>query len=70
MQLTSITEYQNCRIHTSRLNSGMWVVSIVAPGAIVQHLRGEFESPTHAILAAKRWVDQGAPADATPGPSV
>ena len=68
MELTSITEYQQCRIHTSRLNSGTWVVSIVAPGSIVQHVPGEFASPTDAILAAKRQIDAGGPV-ASPSPS-
>jgi len=69
MELTSITEYQQCRIHTSRLNSGTWVASIVAPGSIVRHVSGEFESQTQAILAAKRQIDAGGSA-ASPSPSV
>ncbi len=59
MELTSITEYQHCRIHASRLNSGTWVASIVAPGSVVQHVPGEFESQVQAVLAAKRQIDHG-----------
>ena len=66
MEVTSITEYQGRRIHTSRLESGTWVASIVAPGSVVQHVRGEFDSSTQAILAAKRQIDQGGHSAGTP----
>ena len=69
MEVTTIIEYQQCRIHASHLNSGTWVASIVAPGSIVQHVPGEFASPTDAILAAKRQIDAGGPV-ASPSPSV
>ncbi len=58
MQLKTITEYEGCRIHTSQLNSGVWVASIVAPGSKVHHVQGEFELNVHAILAAKRYIDK------------
>ncbi len=55
--VTSITEYQGCRIHTSQLQSGVWVASIVAPGSIVHHVRDEFESFEQAIASAKAYID-------------
>jgi hypothetical protein len=58
MELTSITEYQDRRIHTSRLESGTWVASIVAPGGIVQHVPGEFVSHEQAVEAAQRHIGQ------------
>ena len=67
MELTSITEYQGRRIHTSRLESGAWVASIVAPGGIVQHVHGEFAAPEHALAAARQQIDQQGD---TPGPPV
>ena len=58
MELTGITEYRGRRIHTSRLESGTWVSSIVAPGGIVQHVRGEFASHEQALEAAQLYIDQ------------
>ncbi len=58
MALTSIVEYRGCRIHASRLVSETWVASVVARGAIVHHVRGEFESHRHAVDAAKQQIDQ------------
>ncbi len=60
MDLTTITEYRGRRIHVSRLESGTWVSSIVAPGGIVAHVRGEFESHGLALEAAKACIDQQA----------
>ncbi len=61
MDLTSITEHRGGRIHVSRLESGTWVASIVAPGGIVVHVRGEYESYEQAFEAAKTSIDQSAP---------
>ncbi len=49
--------HRNHRIHSSRLFSGVWVVSIVAPGGKVEHLRGEFPSQAQALEAATRHID-------------
>ncbi len=58
MELTSITEYRGRRIHTSHLDSGTWVASIVAPGGIVVHGQGEFQTPERALEAARKNIDQ------------
>ncbi len=58
MGLTSIVEHRGCRIHASRLESETWVASIVAPGANVHYVRGDFESHAQAVEAAKRIIDQ------------
>ncbi len=58
MDLTSIVIYKGCRIHASRLVSGMYVASIVAPGATVAHVPGQFESREQAVQAAWQHVDQ------------
>ena len=50
--------YKNRRIHTSRLFSGVWVASIVAPGGSVTHVRGEFISHEQALQAAEESIDQ------------
>ncbi len=52
MELTSITEYRGRRIHTSRLESGTWVASIVV------HVQGEFQTHELALEAAKKNIDQ------------
>ncbi len=59
MEVTSITEYSGRRIHTSRLESGTWVASIVALGGKVGHVPGEFPSHEDALRAAKDYVDYG-----------
>jgi hypothetical protein len=60
MGVTGTTMHQDCRIHTSRLESGKWVASFVAPGGKVDHIRGEFASQDAAIRAAKEQIDQRA----------
>ncbi len=57
MDLTGAAVHQGCRIHASRLESGVWVASVVAPGGTVKHIRGEFHSQDAAINAARRDID-------------
>ncbi len=66
MPLTGTTMHQGCRIHTSRLESGTWVASIVAPGGIVEHTRGEFASQDAAIRAAKEQIEERVQATSPP----
>ncbi len=60
MNLFGDALHRNHRIHSSRLFSGVWVVSIVAPGGKVEHLRGEFPSQAQAVYAAKQQIDTAA----------
>ncbi len=57
MELTTIIEYGAYRVHVSRLTSGTWVTSLVAPGGIVDHVPGEFPEYEEALQAALRRID-------------
>ncbi len=70
MNLHEDEVYQNHRIHTMRLPSGVWLVSLVklgAPGAStrpytgppVVRVPGEYASEMEAVLVAKRYIDRG-----------
>ncbi len=58
MNFHDMVVYKEHRIHASRLCSDVWVVSIVASGNQVTHLRGEFASRGEGLTAAKRHIDQ------------
>ncbi len=59
--------YKGYRIHTLRLPSGFWIVSVVAltkqdgmpsPTNQVTHVAGKYVLETQAIRAAKTFLDQ------------
>ena len=70
MDLKGSGVYKMHRIHTTRLPSGVWVVSIVRLGVArddarfgggppVERIRGEYRSQAEAVSAAKQYVDRG-----------
>jgi hypothetical protein len=70
MDLKGSGVYKMHRIHTTRLPSGVWVVSIVKLGVAkddarigggppVERIRGEYRSQGEAVSAAKQFVDRG-----------
>ena len=70
MDLQGSGVYKNHRIHTTRLTSGVWVVSIVKLGVAkdsagagggppVERIPGEYRSQGEAVSAAKQYVDRG-----------
>jgi len=59
MALTASETYMHHRIHASRLFSGVWVVSVVAPGSRIVHIPGEFATHEQAVQAAKDCIDRG-----------
>jgi hypothetical protein len=58
MAMETSEAYKQHRIHTSRLFSGVWVASIVAPGGGVEHIRGEFRDQESALQAARELIDR------------
>ena len=70
MDLKGSDVYKQHRIHTTRLPSGVWVVSIVKLGVAkdnagvgggppVERIPGEYRSQGEAVSAAKQYVDRG-----------